>query len=102
MTTTPTAPRAELTLAEEVLLKQLPPPNVCREIRDKARVSLRRFAREVGVSHGSIAYYERGGQPRVEVAVRYRCELEKLAAAIGYELPLPAEELTALEKLPSR
>lgn len=81
------APVAALTLAEEVRLTRLPPPHICREIRDKARVSLRRFAREVGVSHGSIAYYERGGQPRTEVAVRYRCELEKLAEAIGYEIP---------------
>ena len=76
-----------LSLAEEVRLTRLPSPATRRAIRDAAGVSLRRFARALKVSHGSIAYYERGGQPRTEIAIRYRDELERLAAAVGYQLP---------------
>jgi AcrR family transcriptional regulator len=86
MTNTLFAPRRALTLAEEVRLTRLPAPHIRRAIRDAAKVSLRRFARELGVSHGSIAYYERGGQPGVDIAIRYRAELERLAAEVGFDL----------------
>lgn len=86
MTETQTAPPAVLTLAEEVRLTRLPPAHIRRAIRNQAGVSLRRFARALQVSHGSIAYYERGGQPRTEIAIRYRGELERLAAVIGFQL----------------
>jgi predicted transcriptional regulator len=86
MTDTYAQPRAALTLAEEVRLTRLPAPHIRRAIRDAANVSLRRLARELRVSHGSISYYERGGQPRPEVAIRYRDELERLAATVGFDL----------------
>jgi transcriptional regulator with XRE-family HTH domain len=82
MTDTPAA----LSLAEEVRLTRLPPAHIRRAIRDAAGVSLRRFARALQISHGSVAYYERGGQPRTEIAIRYRGELEKLAAVVGFEI----------------
>lgn len=79
-----------LTLEEEVrqrlLLAQLPSPHVRKTVRTKARVSLRRLGREIGVTHGSIYYYERGGDPGIAVAIRYRAELEKLARLIGFDL----------------
>ena len=86
MTDTHTEPARPMTLAEEVALTRLPAPPIRRAIRDAARVSLRRFARELGVSHGSIAYYERGGQPGTDIAIRYREELERLAAVTGFDL----------------
>jgi len=78
-----------LSLAEEVRLTRLPPPGIRRAIRDGAGVSLRRFARAIGVSHGSVAYYERGGTPAPCIAIRYRAELEELAKVIGYDLDSP-------------
>jgi len=93
MTDTPAASPATLSLAEEVRLTRLPPAHIRRAIRDAAGVSLRRFARALQVSHGSVAYYERGGQPRTEIAIRYRGELEKLAAVIGF--PIDADPRTS-------
>lgn len=86
MTDTMTEPAKPLTLADEVRLTRLPPPSVRRAIRESARVSLRRFGKALQVSHGSVAYYERGGQPGVEIAMRYRTELERLAAVIGFDI----------------
>ena len=86
MTDTMTSRAEPLSLAEEVRLTRLPAPHIRRAIRDGARVSLRRFARAIQVSHGSVRYYEQGGQPGIEIAIRYRCELEKLAAVIGFDL----------------
>ncbi|HEY6117075.1 MAG TPA: helix-turn-helix transcriptional regulator [Candidatus Dormibacteraeota bacterium] len=92
MTITQDSPARHLTLAEEVALTKLPEPHIRRAIRKAARVSLRRLAREIGVSHGSIAYYERGGQPGVEIAIRYREELERLAGAAGFQAEISKPE----------
>ncbi|MGX6604860.1 hypothetical protein ACWKSP_22430 [Micromonosporaceae bacterium Da 78-11] len=86
MTDTMTSRAEPLSLAEEVRLTRLPAPHIRRAIRDGARVSLRRFARAIQVSHGSVRYYEQGGQPGIEIAIRYRAELEKLAEVIGFDM----------------
>ncbi|WP_045740837.1 helix-turn-helix domain-containing protein [Actinoplanes rectilineatus] len=91
MTDTITPPIRALTLAEEVTLTRLPAPHIRRAIRDAANVSLRRLAREIRVSHGSIAYYERGGQPGTEIAIRYREQLERLASAVGFNIPVDTQ-----------
>lgn len=76
-----------LSLAEEVALyRRLPPPHIRRAIRTSAKVSFRRFGAAIGVSHGSVRYYEHGGCPGVEIAVRYLAELENLATTIGYDI----------------
>ena len=90
------ATNTRLSLEEEVrrrLLATLPPPSIRKAIRTKARVSLRRLGQEIGVTHGSIYYYERGGEPCPEIAIRYRAELEKLARVIGFDFD--AEPWTA-------
>jgi transcriptional regulator with XRE-family HTH domain len=85
--TEPQISERTLTLADEVALyRRLPPPHIRRTIRTRAKVSFRRFGAEIGVSHGSVRYYENGGCPGVEIAIRYLAELEKLAAAIGYDI----------------
>ena len=86
MTIAPTEIPRPRTLAEEVRLTTLPPAPIRRAIRDAARVSIRRLARELGISHASISYYERGGQPGVEIAIRYRIQLERLAAETGFDM----------------
>lgn len=98
MTDRKTEAARPLTLAEEVRLTRLPPPDVRRAIRDGAGVSLRRFARALRVSHGSIAYYERGGKPGTEIAIRYRRELEKLAAVIGFDIDAQAQRRTPIQR----
>ncbi len=79
-------PAQEPSLADEYLRTRLPIPADRRRVRDRARFSLRQFANKIGVSHGSIAYYERGGKPSADIAERYKRELEELAAVLGIEL----------------
>lgn len=51
---------------------ELPGPAVCKEARTKAGVSRARLASRVGVSEGSIGFYERGlRRPRGEHLIRY-------------------------------
>lgn len=95
MTETHLAPIQDLSLVEQYRRTRLPIPVDRRHVRDKAGISLRRFAREIRVSHGSIAYYERGGKPSPEIAARYRKVLEDLAAALGYQLRY---EITEVQK----
>ncbi len=76
----------EPSLADEYLRTRLPIPADRRRVRETARFGLRRFAARVRVSHGSIAYYERGGTPSPDIAERYKRELEELAAVLGIEL----------------
>jgi transcriptional regulator with XRE-family HTH domain len=70
-------------LLEEVrLLTQLPFPNEARALRERARVSRRRLARELGVHECTIARWEEGeSRPRAQVAVRYAEILEALEKA---------------------
>jgi hypothetical protein len=90
MTTTNITPDKPLSLIEEVRRDraiQLPAPEHRRGIRDAAKVSTRRLARELRITHGSIYYYERGGNPGPEIAARYRDLLLRLAAEVGYKVP---------------
>ncbi len=79
-------PDQELSLADEFLRTRLPIPADRRRVRHMSGFSLRRFAQKIRVSHGSIAYYERGGQPGDDIAVRYKRELERLADLFGIEM----------------
>lgn len=89
MTTTDVPPtQHRFALVEEVkkrLDTELPPPHERRAIRKAAQVSIRRLAHELGITHGSVYYYETRGNPGPDIASRYRDLLNALAAAVGYE-----------------
>jgi hypothetical protein len=93
--TATTSPAPRLDLADEVRLRlTLPPPAVRHAVRTGARVSLRRFGQAIGVSHGSVRYYELGGEPGIEILGRYISELHKLAEAIGFDIDTATREAT--------
>lgn len=49
------------------LRRELPPPQVCAALRKAARISLRRLAAEVGVTHQAINFWEHAEKrPNVE------------------------------------
>lgn len=81
-------PNPQPNLLEKVRRRQsinlLPPPADRKAIRAAARVSMRELADELGTTHGSIYYYERGGNPRPDLAARYAHLLAELAEAVGY------------------
>jgi transcriptional regulator with XRE-family HTH domain len=81
MTTIPTA-GLDLPLLELKRATRLPPPAKRREIRERARVSRRALARELGVSGTAVAWWEHpdGFTPRARVAIAYRQLLEQLEA----------------------
>jgi DNA-binding XRE family transcriptional regulator len=69
-------------LAGLVRAAQLPPPAERQRIRLAARVSLRRMAEELDVSHQAVYQWERGEiQPDLEHAADYAQLLAELAAA---------------------
>jgi transcriptional regulator with XRE-family HTH domain len=89
MTTTIVRPSRPLSLEEEVrrrIAVRLPSKQARRHVRTTARVSLRRLGAEIGVTHGSIYYYECGGDPLPETAALYLATLQKLADLIGYDM----------------
>jgi len=58
-----TLPNGFITIERELRLRrELPPPQVCAALRKAARVSTRRLAAEVGVSHQAIVWWETGAK----------------------------------------
>jgi DNA-binding transcriptional regulator YiaG len=47
-------------LAKSRAIRELPPPHVCRRIRDRAGLSDRDVAAVLGVSHTAVWYWETG------------------------------------------
>ena len=67
-------------VAEARLRRSLPPPAVCRAIRESACVSQLEVARALGVDRVSVTRYESGQRsPRPAVRSRYVEVLSRLA-----------------------
>jgi DNA-binding XRE family transcriptional regulator len=79
MTTTPAIP-PRMTLIQLKRATRLPPPAERRAIRERAKVSRREIAEELGVSEAAVAWWENPGgfTPRPAVALAYRRLLGQL------------------------
>ena len=76
------ASNAAKPLADLVRAARLPEPAERKRIREKAGVSLRRVAEELGVSITTVWHWEHDGDgPSMENAVRYRELLDQLNEA---------------------
>lgn len=74
-------------LADLVRASRLPSPAERKRIRRAAGVSLERMAEDLGVSHVSVSFWERGVyDPSMENAAKYRKLLGELAEASGTEI----------------
>ncbi|MFE6667580.1 helix-turn-helix domain-containing protein [Streptomyces sp. NPDC057697] len=62
---------------------ELPPPDVRRELRERARLSKAQVARTLGVSPGTVGGWENGRDPADEIRTKYAYLLEGLAAKFG-------------------
>ena len=81
MTMTPTS-AIDMPLLELKRATRLPPPSERRAIRERAGVSRRQLARELGVSDAAVAWWEDpcGFTPRPAKALAYRRLLDELRA----------------------
>lgn len=69
-------------LVERIRSSRVPSPAVCREIRERAKVSIREGADELGVAPMTLLRWERGEvRPRRENARLYRQFLDALQEA---------------------
>lgn len=65
-------------LVQETKAAQLPSPAVCREIRERAGLTLSDIARALDVTPTSVHRWEAGYRPRRAKAIEYRRLLEEL------------------------
>lgn len=74
---------ADLDLLTEVAARMaLPSPAERRAIRERAGVSQRRLARQLGISSQAVSFWEHGARmPRGALLVRYTDALASLAQA---------------------
>ncbi|MER5647311.1 helix-turn-helix transcriptional regulator [Streptosporangium sp. NPDC002524] len=71
-------------LAARARAAQLPPPNECQQIRQRARVSLREMASALGVTAMTLSRWERGqAVPTLDHAITYRGLLDELTKALA-------------------
>ncbi|MEV6146550.1 helix-turn-helix transcriptional regulator [Streptomyces sp. NPDC051992] len=76
---------------------ELPPPDVRRELRERARLSKAQVARTLGVSPSTVGGWENGRDPADEIRTKYAYLLDGLAAKFTSEPEQEAEPEEAAE-----
>jgi DNA-binding transcriptional regulator YiaG len=79
---TTTYPLGDLTRRVEAY-RALPPPGVCRAIREAAGVSMRMLARDLGVSPSALSSWERGDPRRRPTAAHAKQWAQAIAIMAG-------------------